>query len=165
MRSFYSSTIANLIIFLLPSTRLFEVKRIFLNFLGFEIGRDVKITGGVRFYGRGHIKIEDRSWIGIGTVFINANARVLIGANCDIAPYVVVHTGTHAIGSSERRAGIGESYDINIESGVWIGTGSKILAGTVIGYGSIVAAGAVTRGVIPSNVMVAGVPAKIKKAL
>mgnify|MGYP000461769418 CR=1 FL=1 len=54
-----------------------------------------------------------------------------------------------------------------VEDGVLIGMGSTILNGAVIGEGSVVAAGALVLegAVVPPYSLVAGVPAKVKKAL
>ncbi len=55
--------------------------------------------------------------------------------------------------------------DIWIGSNVWIGAGVIVLPGCRIGNNCVVAAGSVVCRDIPDNVMVAGVPAKIKKKL
>ena len=55
--------------------------------------------------------------------------------------------------------------DIWIGSNVWIGAGVIVLPGCRIGNDCVVAAGSVVCRDIPDNVMVAGVPAKIKKQI
>ena len=55
--------------------------------------------------------------------------------------------------------------DIWIGSNVWIGAGVIVLPGCKIGNNCVVAAGSVVCRDIPDNVMVAGVPAKIKKKI
>ncbi|WP_418555536.1 DapH/DapD/GlmU-related protein [Longibaculum muris] len=47
----------------------------------------------------------------------------------------------------------------------WIGAGSTILAGVIIGKNSIVAAGSVVTKDVPDNCIVGGNPAKIIKKL
>lgn len=47
-----------------------------------------------------------------------------------------------------------------IGNGVWIGAGATILPGTVIGDGCVIAAGSVVKGIVESNSLYAGVPAK-----
>jgi sugar O-acyltransferase (sialic acid O-acetyltransferase NeuD family) len=69
----------------------------------------------------------------------------VIGEFCEICP------GVHISGSCT----IGDE--------VFIGTGAVILPGLKIGNGSVVAAGSVVTDHVPENVMVAGVPAQIKK--
>lgn len=65
-------------------------------------------------------------------------------------------------GSSRSRAGDCIIQDINIGSGCWIGTRSTILC-QEIGSGSVVDAGSLVLNTVPSNAMVAGAPATVKK--
>ncbi|MDZ7891010.1 MAG: DapH/DapD/GlmU-related protein [Rhodoferax sp.] len=69
------------------------------------------------------------------------------------------------MGTSERRAGNGTAKSITIGNGCWIGAKSIILGGVSVGPGSVVAAGSIVTRDVPANVLVAGVPAKIKKSL
>lgn len=52
-----------------------------------------------------------------------------------------------------------------LESGVVLGVNSLILPGVTVGKNSLVAAGAVVTKNVPAQVMVAGVPARVKKQL
>ncbi|MCO4254741.1 DapH/DapD/GlmU-related protein [Pseudarthrobacter cellobiosi] len=70
-------------------------------------------------------------------------------------------TGTHALGTSERRAGAGRSEDITIGDGTWVGARATFLAGAIVGAGCMVAAGSLVRGEFPDNVLIAGTPATI----
>ncbi len=72
---------------------------------------------------------------------------------------------THEIDSHIQRAGKGKYGNIIIHDGAWIGIKSVVLPNVVIGSGPIVAAGAVVTNDVPSNVLVAGVPAKVVKKL
>ena len=159
--------VANLAIAILPATRCFELKRSLLNALGFELGLGCKVTGGVKFYGRGDVMIGEDTWVGLGTIFITApDAPIVIGARCDIAPRVIFHTGSHRIGDGQRRAGEGYSSPIWISDGSWIGTGSVVLGGSHVGSASILAAGAtLLAGDYPADTLLAGVPAVAKRAL
>lgn len=162
-----SNPLANLALAVLPATRCFGIKRAWLNALGFEIGAGCKITGGVKFYGRGRIAIGEDTWIGLGCVFIVApDAPIVVGSRCDIAPRVIFHTGSHRIGDGRRRAGEGYSSPITVADGSWVGTGSVVLGGSHIGYASILAAGAtLLAGEYPADTLLAGVPATIKRSL
>ncbi len=53
------------------------------------------------------------------------------------------------------------SAPITIEDGCWICSGAIICGGVTIGKNSIVAAGAVVTRDMPSNVIIAGVPARV----
>jgi len=54
---------------------------------------------------------------------------------------------------------------ISVGDGCWIGARTVILGGVTIGAGSIVAAGSMVAYDVPANVLVAGVPAKVKRVL
>jgi acetyltransferase-like isoleucine patch superfamily enzyme len=159
--------VANLALAILPATHCFAFKRALLNALGFEIGVGCKLTGGVKFYGRGRIAIGEQTWIGLGTMFIVApDAPIVIGARCDIAPRVIFHTGSHRIGDRRRRAGEGYSQPITVADGSWVGTGSVLLGGSSVGSASILGAGAMLLpGDYPADTLLAGCPATIKRAL
>lgn len=134
---------------------------------GVDIGKDSKSAGGQRYFGRGHISIGERCWVGIGCCFIvPVGGEVDIGDDCDIGPEVMFHCGSHEIGGANRRAGPGIVADIKVGHGTWIGARSTLLAGAVIGEGTVVAAGSVVlRATYPSNVLLAGAPAVVKRVL
>lgn len=105
-------------------------------------------------------------------VFINRNSyfgnheNVEIGDDTAIGPNCVVVTVDHGDGTLKtlvNRESIVSG--IKIGKNVWIGANCTILKGVTIGDNSIVAAGAVVTKDVPSAVMVAGVPAQIKKYL
>lgn len=62
---------------------------------------------------------------------------------------------------SQRR--LGNGGPVSIGNNVWIGDNSVILGPATIGGGAIVGAHSVVRGIIPSNSMVAGSPARVIK--
>lgn len=152
----------NLFLGLLPVSRLFALRRSFWSIAGVEIGRDAKMCGRTRIYGQGRLVIGDRTWIGPeGTIYTHRESAIRIGCDCDIAPQVILVTGSHTIGSGHRRAGEGNSKPITIGDGCWLGARVTVLGGVTIGNGSIVAAGAVVTRDVPPNTMVGGVPARI----
>lgn len=159
--------ILNFIFTILPYTSFFKTKVKILNLFGFEIHKNARICGGVKFYGRGQLTIGDDTFIGIGVKFIlSPKANIIIGNNCDIAPFTILHTGSHVIGSKFRRAGQGLSEKIIIGDGCWIGFRCNVLGGVFINSGTIIATGStVLPDQYPSNVLLAGVPAKVKKTL
>jgi maltose O-acetyltransferase len=151
---------------LLPGQITFGVRRFYLNHTGLTIQPGARINVGVHFYGP-WVTIGKDTWIGPDVrIHTNAIAGVQIGANVDIAPSVVISSGTHDIGTRFRRAGNGAGEPVVVGDGTWIGTGSVLLAGARIGTGSIVAGGSVViRGTYPDNVLLAGVPAVVKRNL
>ncbi|MBN9312784.1 MAG: hexapeptide transferase [Chryseobacterium sp. 39-10] len=109
---------------------------------GIQISSGCNILSGV--------KISNDVIIGKGTmVYYNSviTHDVKIGEFCEISP------STSILG----RADIGNF--------VSIGAGSVIFPDVVIGSNSVIAAGAIVRNNIPANVMVAGIPAVVKKEL
>ena len=157
--------LANTINSSLPPTRMFKIKRLFYNWSGCNLDVNVKIVGSSKIH-FSNIEIKSGTWVGANVHFYcSKQGRITIGKNNDIAPHVLINTGTHEIGTRARRAGLDKGHNITIGNGCWIGMGAIILSGTRIGNGCIIAAGAVVRGNFPDNVMIAGVPAKIKKEL
>lgn len=156
----------NLIISLLPPTRLFAFKCYLLRIVGLNIEQNVKFCGPSKIYGRGALSIGRDSWVGPGNIFYtNQDAEISIGANCDLAPGVTFVTGSHHLGDADRRAGPGIASNIVVNNGVWIGCNATILGGVVVGSGSIIAAGSLVTRNVPENTLVAGVPAKKIKDL
>ena len=160
----FSRDIANIMLYLLPTSKCFALKRVLLRFSGVEVGMDVKVNGHTWFYGRGKVRIGDRTWVGPGCQFHSTYGTIIdVGADCDIAPCVMFVTGTHKIGTSARRAGEGYAHDITIRNGCWLGARVTVLGNVTIGTGSFIAAGSLVNSDMPSNSLAAGVPAKIKR--
>lgn len=155
--------LVNLFLFFLPSSRCFGFKRFLLSLAGATIGKNVKVmrirVSGVKLI------VGNNTFIGDDTLIIGGNSTIKIGQNCDISSRVNIISGSHEIGNIERAAGKGYSRDIIIEDGVWVGFGVTILNGVTIGKGSIVAAGSVVTRTFPTGVLIAGVPAEIKRTL
>lgn len=79
------------------------------------------------------------------------NLKVTVSHDCVIGDFVEVSPGVNIAGNC------------NIGHGVNIGTNATLVPKITIGENSIIAAGAVVTKDVPPNVMVAGVPAVIKK--
>jgi len=139
-----------------------------LNASGCKISKSVAINYDIKVAGNA-IEIQENTWLSIGSRLVssyNWNERIKIGKNCDIGPFVIIQTGTHEIGNSERRAGLGKSLPVKIGDGTWIGARATILGGANIGCGSIIGAGSlVLPGEYPENALLVGVPAKVKRIL
>lgn len=114
-----------------------------------EIGSfNIKIGEGCNMLGG--VKISNDVTIGKGAIiYYNSIVThdVTIGEFCEISPDVKL-LGRCTIGDFVR-----------------IGAGSIVFPDVAIGSKVVIAAGAVVRNNIPDNVMVAGVPAKIKKRI
>lgn len=109
----------------------------------------------------GELILGDRVHIGVGTV-ICARDCIHIGDDTLIAEYVTVRDQDHAIqpGSLTRNTGFRTS-PVRIGSNVWIGAKATITKGVTIGAGSVIGANSVVTRDIPSNVVVAGAPARL----
>jgi len=158
--------LVNMFLALLPPTRLFAFRKIMLLLAGISADKNICFCGRSWIYGRGNLYIGESTWISPGAVIhTHMDADIHIGARCDIGPSVEFITGSHFIGSSHRRAGLGTALPISVGDGCWIGARTVILGGVTIGAGSIVAAGSMVAYDVPANVLVAGVPAKVKRVL
>jgi maltose O-acetyltransferase len=153
----------NFLLFILPCSRFFSFKRFLLKIIGAKIGNNVRVMN-IKVQGV-DLEIGDNTFIGNDTFITGGKSKVIIGENCDISSRVSFVTGTHEIGTKYRAAGNGYSKDIKIGNGVWIGYGAIILPGVTVGDGVIIAAGSIVTSNLPSGVLAAGCPAKIKKQL
>lgn len=158
----------NWLLALMPPTRWFGPKRRLLILLGVAVGEGSRVCGQVRFYGAGRVTIGAQCWIGIGTRFYTSagGGDIIVEDGCDIAPDVCFHTGSHAIGGRDRRAGANTTGPVRIGAGTWIGVRTTILADTVIAPGSVVGAGAlVVSGHYPADGLLIGIPARPVRTL
>ena len=110
----------------------------------------------------GDPEIGEGTYIG-GLSEINAKgARVVIGANCDIASFVAINASdSHlkAIGLADTP----DCRDIEIGDHVFIGSHCVILGGARIGHHSVIGAGTVVRAAdIPPFSLVVGNPMVVK---
>lgn len=172
----------------LPSPRFQGLKSWFLRRSGVMFGSRVVIDSGVKFYGLGEILIGDDTWIAhdvtiqsgfkiaigsrvevnFGTLLsANGGATLTIGDDCHIAHNVSLKCSTMTIDPTLSTGAIvgGEEFlDIKVGAGSWICAGAIILPGVSIGRYNIVAAGAVvTHSSEDDGVLLAGVPAMVKK--
>lgn len=123
----------------------------------------------------GHIVIGKNTQVFQHTILsANRNSTLLIGANCQIAHMVSLKTSTHEIYNPQDSkggtvaevsciAGVSKFEDIVIGNGCWLCAGSIVIPGVKVGRRVVVAAGAVVTRDTPDNVLVAGVPARVKK--
>ena len=123
-------------------------------------------------YGK-HIFVGDKVIINMNCTFVDNN-RIDIGNNVLIAPNVQIYTATHSIKINERMVHewseseeICRTYalPVKIEDGVWIGGGSIILPGVIIGQNSVIGAGSVVTHSIPANCVAVGNPCRVIKQI
>lgn len=157
----------NVVRCLLPETRFFRFKVLFLKWCGAKIGVDVRINSSVRIIGTGRLEINDHVWIGsTALIQVSAAATVCIGNNVDIAPCVKIITGSHVVDPvGAHMAGKGVSKSVSIGEGSWLCANAMILPGVMLGRKTLVAAGAVvTKSFLEENILLAGIPAVKKRS-
>lgn len=128
-----------------------------------EIGDDFKIWSGHRrtlVSGWGRIRIGDRCFINCGSVLI-AVKEIVVGDDVAMANEVyIMDSNSHGI---EGRPHVEAA--VRIGDGTWLGNRAMVLPGVTIGKRVLVAAGAVVTRDVPDDVLVAGNPARVVRAL
>lgn len=122
-----------------------------LRYLGFSIGENVYVADDLV----------------ITTSYNSIKKTLVLGDNVAIGPRVTLLVCSHANNSPIKTKNIVKEKDrcIIVGEGSWIGAGSIIMPGVVIGKCSIVGAGAVVTKDVPDYTVVAGVPAKYIKTI
>lgn len=97
--------------------------------------------------------------------YFSCDGGVSIGNNVSIAHNCTILTTSHIYDSPDKNIrDSGVVYDrVIIGNNVWIGCGTRILAGSVIGDGVVIGANSVVKGILPSDTVCVGMPAKPKK--
>lgn len=94
-----------------------------------------------------------------GGCYIQGINKIYIGDNTIFAPGIKIISANHDKKDFSKHDK--KTDPIRIGSDCWIGANAVILPGVQLGNNVIVAAGAVVTKSFPSNVVIAGVPAKI----
>jgi acetyltransferase-like isoleucine patch superfamily enzyme len=97
--------------------------------------------------------------------YIDATGRIFIGDDVSIAHSTTIMSTEHIyddLNVNIKDQGCEERMTL-IGSNVWIGAGTRVLAGSKINNGCIIAAGAVVKNDVPSNTVVGGIPARVIK--
>ncbi|MYQ45173.1 gamma carbonic anhydrase family protein [Streptomyces sp. SID4985] len=118
----------------------------------------------------GDVTLGAGSSVWYGAVVRGDAERIAVGADANVQDNVTLHADPGFPLSIGERVSIGHNavvHGATVEDDCLIGMGATVLNGAVIGAGSLVAAQAlVPQGmVVPPGSLVAGVPAKVKRAL
>lgn len=92
-------------------------------------------------------------------------APVHFGNDVLLAPNVCIYTVNHALNAERRKAALEYARPVTIGNNVWIGGNSVILPGVTIGDNTVIGAGSVVTKSIPANVIAAGNPCKVLRAI
>ncbi len=133
--------------------------------LDMEEGSNLRIGEGSVIISGAEITIERDAFFEIGkNVDINrydlivCSKRIVIGQGVKMAPNVTIRDRM-----GHKPNGIDRCSEIIIGEHVWVGTGATFLPGASIGNGSVVGAHSLVNKSFPSNCLIVGIPAIIKK--
>ena len=118
----------------------------------------------------GDVILEEGSSVWFGAVIRGDSGQIRIGSGTSVQDNAVIHVNGRfdtIVGSNVVIGHAAVLEGCNIGDGVLIGMNATILEGSSVGELSAIAAGAVVRENqhIPSGVLVAGVPAKVRGEL
>lgn len=153
--------IANFVLGFLPPTRFFGLKAFVWQMAGVRVGDGARLVSSVKIWTSGPVTIGEGTFVGHEVMIAGGNAPVVIGKNCDIAPRVLIVTGSHKPGDRSRAAGEGISQPISIGDGVWIGASTTILGNVEVGSGTMIGAGSLVNKSIPTQTVALGIPCKV----
>ena len=176
----------NMIFSRLPGSGFSWLKRMVLRLSGLTIGKRVFIDYGACVWGSGRIVIESETFIGRNVFLECDSGHLKIGRGCEvnhgsllsanggstlevgdkthIAHFVSIKCSTQEIDVHGDGIVGGSVYkDIVVGAGCWLCAGCIVLPGVTVGSRNVVAAGAVVTKSSPPDVLLAGVPAVVKK--
>lgn len=143
---------------------MWSIKRFVLKLANVQCGSHSKVVGPLVLGNAVVLSIGDYVWLG-QDFKVYGSGTCTIGDRCDIGPDVTVLSGSHSIGSKDRRAGKGCHYNTIVGTGVWIGGRCTLFGNIRVGDSSIIAAGAVVNSDVSENTIVGGIPAKLIKQI
>jgi maltose O-acetyltransferase len=108
--------------------------------------------------------IGARSFVNFGTVILDV-ARVTIGDDVKLGPYVQLLTATHPVDAAERLEKWEFAAPITIGNNVWFGGGVIVGPGVTIGDNAVIGAGAIVLKDVAANVVAVGNPARVVREL
>lgn len=118
--------------------------------------------GSIELFGDGNeIRIGPDGQIVDASIVAHWGTRIEIGSNCLFSSEVDVRTtDSHSI-LDESGARINKDMDVKLGDRVWLGRRASVVKGAEIGDDAVIGTMAVVAGVIPSNCVAGGIPAKV----
>ena len=129
-----------------------------------SIGKGVHFEPNFRCEFGFNISIGNNFYANFDCIMLDGGG-IEIGHNVLLGPRVGIYTSNHAIDANERILGGCYAKKVTIGNNVWIGGGVQINQGVSIGDNSIIGSGSVVTKDIPANVIAAGVPCKVIRAI
>lgn len=141
-----------------------ETRRALLGELLGSVGEGVEIRPPLHVDYGYQTTVGPRTFVNFGLVLLDV-ARISIGADVQIGPYVQLLTPTHPVEPEARREKWEAASPITIGDNVWLGGGAIVCPGVTIGENTVVGAGAVVTRDLPGNVVAVGNPARVVREL
>ncbi|MGM1016441.1 MAG: gamma carbonic anhydrase family protein [Actinomycetota bacterium] len=133
-----------------------------------SIDDDTFVADGARLIG--DVSLAEGASVWYNAVLRGDSAGIVVGAGSNVQDNVSVHVDAGHPTMIGADVSIGHNavvHGCTIGNGSLVGMGAVILSGAVIGESCLIAGGAVVLGGtdIPAGSLVAGVPAKVRRAL
>lgn len=129
-----------------------------------KVGVNAWLEPPVSFaYGR-NIFIGDNFYANFNLTIID-DTHVTIGNDVLIAPNVTFTATGHPVHPELKKTGLKYAFPITVHDNVWIGSNAVINPGVTIGENSVIGSGSVVTRDIPPNVVAAGIPCKVIRAI
>ena len=129
-----------------------------------KTGKNVHLSQGFCCDYGSNIEVGENFYTNYGVCILDV-CKVKIGDNCLIAPQAGIYTACHPLDRKTRVSGLELGKPVTIGNDCWIGGQAVINPGVTLGDNVVVGSGAVVTKSFPSNVVIAGNPAKIIKKL
>jgi acetyltransferase-like isoleucine patch superfamily enzyme len=112
------------------------------------------------------IELGDRSEFNNNLMLKSEGPGIRIGRDGLFGAHVeVFDSNFHALDPADRHGGTPAMAPVDIGANVFVGMGVRILKGVTIGDNAVIGAGAVVTASIPADVIAAGNPARVVRAL
>ena len=141
-----------------------DERRALLEELLGRAGEDVWIEPPFRCDYGWNVSLGDGAYLNFDCVILDC-APVVIGALAKLGPGVKLCAATHPVDPAERAGGLEYALPIAIGRNVWIGAGAIVGPNVTIGENSVVGAGSVVLRDLPANVVAAGSPCRVLRAI